>query len=112
MLADLGANWYAHDTVSTRIAVDAGYRSEAPPDGLSFDGSIDYTRVGAALTARWLPPLAANRWVLLEGRLAYARLGVKLSADRFDGSNMYEVGAVLRIVLPGVPSLKVLAREY
>lgn len=108
-----GSTWYAADGLSMALGGGFEYRNEAWPDGVWFADATKLTEGRLEMTARWLPPVAARRWILLEGRLVWARVISGYSGDPFARrSNRYEVGAVLRFVFPGVPSLKMLAREY
>jgi len=115
---DVDARWYPTD----RLSGVAGLQLEVQNDDFTSAGAsvanFERTSIGPVLTLTWLPPLPGRgdqSWLVLEGSFSYQRLkgsiatgGIPVDEDR----NQFGAGAVVRVQLPGVASLRELYRSY
>jgi hypothetical protein len=82
--------------------------------GSAVGGVFRSTQGGPEVALQFLPPSGATkRRCVLETRVGYVRSASGFDAPSpTDHRNTVSVGAALRLVFPGVTSLKQLARHY
>jgi len=112
---DVDARWYATDHLSAVLGVALEVQNHKFESGGATAGNFESTAIGPALKLAWLPGLAKKRWLAVEGSFSWQRLkgslatgGIPQDGDR----NQFNAGAVIRVHLPRVESLKELLREY
>ncbi len=117
-VVDAFARWYASD----RLSAVLGLALEVQNDNFSQSGAtttnFERTSVGPLMRVNWAPGFlnrGARAWLILEGSFSYLRLKGNIADGGFpqdEDRNQFGAGAVARIQLPRVASLKELFREY
>lgn len=109
------ARWYLRDSLAAVAGLALEVQTYTFSDAGTTAGNFESTAVGPTLALQWLPPLGKRKWLALEGSFSYLRLKGSLASGSVpvDGDrNQFGAGAVVRVQLPRVASLKELIREY
>lgn len=112
---DADARWYAARSLSATLGLALEVQNHKFESGGATAGNVETTAIGPTTSVTWLPGFGEKRWLALEGSFAYQRLkgSVATGGIPVDGSqNQFRAGAVIRVHLPRVESLKELLREY
>lgn len=109
------ARWHLRDSLAAAGGLALEVQTYKLSSGGSTTANFESTSIGPTLALQWLPPLGARKWLALEGTFSYLRLKGSLATGNtpVDGDrNQFGAGALVRVQLPRVASLKELIREY
>ncbi len=115
---DAFARWYAADRLSAVLGLLLEVQNDDFSEAGASRANLERTAVGPTMRWTWIPGFAARRgkgWLILEGSFTYQRLFGSIATGgipRDEDVNQFGAGAVARIQLPSVTSLRELFREY